>query len=399
MKWLTHSPYASAVIALAFASLVRAESETQPWFSHFNWEAFVSQSVIYTNDYNFLSESNDNLSLDMWEAGVLFTTDIRGDLRFSAQLLGRKVSEFSDEDIRVDYAFFSYPFYQSGESTLGLRLGRIRSSYGFYNETRDIPHTRTGIVMPQSVYFDQTRNSFYSADGIEFFGFRDFDENRLSLQVFVSQPVADKDEAQEAADLQPENLEGDKSLLVKLGFGNEFDGWRAAVTYYRPEYEVDVRFPIPVAPFVLDDNNASFYSESVVSSLEYNQLQWSLTVEYLRHKFLTRIPELEAQGLAPAIGRGYEEAYYVQGLYRFNERWEGYLRYDSSHVRDNDDQAFPNGYFDDINVGASYRPDGHWLIRGELHYIEGLARLLDRDNRLTDDRYWTAAMLQVAYRW
>jgi len=374
-------------------------SENGDWFKRFDWDAFASQSVIYTNDYDFLSESDDNLSLDMWEAGVLFTTDVYQRLRFSAQLLGRKVSEYSDEDIRLDYAFFSYPFYQSGKSTLGLRLGRIRSSYGFYNETRDIPHTRTGIVMPQSVYFDQTRNSFYSADGIEFFGFHDFDDNRLSMQVFFSRPIADKDEAQEAADLRPKNLKGDQSILVKLGLGNEFEGWRAAVTYFRPEYDVDVSFAVPFPPFSVADNEASFYSESVVTSLEYNEFSWSVTLEYLRHKFQTHIPQVGALGLGESRSDYYEEAYYVQGLYRMNEQWEGYLRYDSSQLRGNNNQAFPGGYFDDINVGIAYRPDGHWLVRAEFHYIEGLARLLDRDNALTSDRYWTAAMFQVAYRW
>lgn len=376
--------------------MTQAKAEEGAWFTPTQWEAFVSQSAIYSSDYNFLSQSDDQVSFDMWEAGFLFSSRIKGDLSFSAQVLGRQVSEFSGNDIRVDYGFFSYPFYQSAQSTVGIRLGRIRSSYGFYNETRDIPHNRTGIVMPQAVYFDMTRNSFYSADGVELFGSRDFGDQQLTFQVFYSKPVTDKDEAQEAASLEPQNLEGDKGLLAKIGFGSEFEGWRASFTYYRPEYDIDISLP---HPFFLNEsipvNGASFYSENMVTSLEYNQLNWSVTGEYLRHKFHTSIPVL-GEDVGWDI---YEEAYYVQGLYRFSEQWESYLRFEQTKVRNFDDN--PGSYFDDVNLGASFRPDEHWLLRAEAHYIEGRSRLLSRDNPVSpaQDPYWTAVLFQVAYRW
>ena len=349
-----------------------------------HWSAFVSQTAIYSSDYNFLSQSNDKVSLDLWEAGALFSASMVHDISFSAQLLGRKVSEYSDEDIRLDYAFLSYPFYSDYRQTLGVRVGRIRSSYGFYNETRDIPHTRTGIIMPQAVYFDKTRNSFFSSDGIEFYGFRDFGEfsdQRLGFQLFISQPLEDKEEAQEAASLKARNLDGDKSILAKISYGSEIEGFRLAFTYYRPEY----------------DDNASFYSENLVTSIEYNTLNWTLTAEYIRHKFFTKIPILGSSGFK-SENAFYEEAYYLQGLRRISQQWEVYARYDATQLRGS------NAYwtdFNDINAGLSFRPDEHWLIRTEFHYIQGRARLFARDNKyyVAEPNYWHAGMLQIAYRW
>lgn len=366
------------------------------------WSAFVSQTAIYSSDYNFLSRSDDRVSLDLWEAGVLFSATMTNDLSFSAQLLGRKVSEFSDEDVRVDYAFLSYPFYRDYQQTFGVRLGRIRSSYGFYNETRDIPHTRTGIVMPQSVYFDMTRNSFFSSDGIEFYGFRDFGEfsdQRLAFQVFISQPVEDKDETQEGASLRASELDGDKGLLAKLSYGSEIEGFRVAFTYYRPEYDVAVSVPITVSPMIsLDEDHASFYSENLVTSLEYNTLDWSLTAEYIRHKFFTKIPVLNSVPGFTAEKAFYEEAYYLQALKRINQQWESYVRYDFTELRGAESDATD---FRDINLGISFRPDEHWLIRSEFHYIQGRARLFKRDNEFypSEPKYWHAGMLQIAYRW
>jgi len=383
-------PLSSFFILLFSGTCFANPSSQGDWFKQTNWETFVSQSAIYSSDYNFLSQSDDTLSFDMREAGILFSTIVREKLTFSTQILGRKVSEDSGNDFRVDYAFLSYPFYQTQNNTLGVRLGRIRSSYGFYNETRDIPHTRTGIVMPQSIYFDMTRNSFYSADGIELYGFRDFANRRLAAQVYVSKPIADDNETGGAAFLNPSNFDGDKSLLAKISYGSEFDGFRAAFTYYRPEYNVDLL--IPIGPVFVSDTGASVYSENMLTSLEYNQFDWSVTAEYLRHKF--QVKSLGSKIVA------YEEAFYVQGLFRLNEQWEAYLRYDSTepHGDDVGEDAFN---WDDINIGASYRPNNNWLIRAEIHYIEGQGRLLTRDNPNANlqDPYWTAAMFQVAYKW
>jgi len=386
----------SSILFLLYSDFLLADKSE--WFQRNNWNAFISQTAIYSSDYNFLSQSDDKLSLDLWEAGLLVSTAVKDKLTFSAQLLGRKVSDSSGNDLRIDYAFFSYPFYQSMNETFGLRLGRIRSSYGLYNETRDIPHTRTGIAMPQSTYFDMTRNTFYSADGIELFGYRDFDDQRLSAQIFFSKPVADEDETGEVESLNPTNLEGDKSLLAKISYGSEYDGIRTSFTYYRPEYKVDVSFP--VGAMTLEDKDASFYSESMITSLEYNQFDWSVTAEYLRHKFATKIPVLGGIPGSQIKNKGYEEAFYVQGLYRFSEQWETYLRYDSTE-RHIDRSLQDNEKWHDINIGASFRPNENWLLRTEIHYIEGLSRLLSRDNVFSSaqDPYWTTAMFQVAYKW
>jgi len=388
----------SLLLSILSGAAFALESESNDWFQRNSWSAFVSQTAIYSSDYNFLSQSDDELSFDMWEAGFLFSTAVIDQLNFSAQILGRKVSESNGNDLRVDYAFFSYPIYQSMNDKIGLRLGRIRSSYGLYNETRDIPHTRTAIVMPQSIYFDMTRNSFYSADGIELFGYRDFDDQRLSAQIFISKPVADEDETGEVEILQPRNLEGKKSILAKISYGSEYDGLRASFTYYRPEYEVDVT--LSRGPITIQDDNSSFYSESMITSLEYNQFDWALTVEYLRHKFFQNIPSLGDIPGQTADNTGYEEAFYLQGLYRVNEQWETYLRYDSTERRKSGTLADGEKWHD-INLGGSFRPNDNWLLRAEVHYIDGLARLLSRDNTFSEkqDPYWTAAMFQIAYKW
>ncbi len=381
----------SPLISLGFLLLAATCSaqENDLWPPHFEWEAFFSQNVIYSSDNAFMADSDDALSFDNWEAGLLFTSNLTDRLTFSGQLLGRKVSESSDEDFRVGYGFFSLPLYQGGRDTLGVRLGRIRSSYGLYNETRDMPHTRVGIIMPQSVYFDKTRNSFHSADGVELFAFHDFDDNRLSYQIFLSRPVADEDEARETM-LPVTDLKGKHSILAKISYGSEYDGPRIAFTYYRPQYEFDID------PGLLQ-SSGEFYSESMVTSFEYNQYDWTFTAEYLRLKNKTIGVVPTGTFISAFFERpSYYETYYAQFVYRFNEQWDTYVRYDHAEERRIKD---PHFYSYDSTLGVTYRPDNHWLIRAEGHYVEGTSSLMVRDNAPPATAYWNALLMQVAYKW
>jgi len=417
-----------------------AHAKENGWFQHTTIQGFVSQTIISTTDNNFLGSTNDRASFDFWEAGALVNTKVFDKLSFSSQLLGREVSQATGVQTRIDFAFFSYPFIQGIDYTVGARLGRIRSSFGFYNETRDIPHTRTGVIMPQSLYYDMTRNSFYSADGIEFFAHRDIGENRLSFQMFFSKPVEEKEELKEAAGLNPDEFDGDKGFLAKITYGSEFEGFRVGFTYFRPEFDVDVTLkdfpfdtsvlglPLGEAILTLDGDSSTFYSENMVTSIEYNQINWSLTAEYSRHKFNTDINVNVATIQFPTLVPGefadlggsltpselkvaqdktnnilnndfYEEAFYLQGLYRVNDYWETYLRFEYSQPH-SDESIDPLDKWKDINAGVTYRPDERWLLRGEFHYIEGANRLFSRDNpRESRGIYWTAAMLQIAYKW
>ncbi len=379
----------SAFIATGAASAKTLENELS-WAERTQWQAFLSQALIYTSDNNFFSDSDDTVSAEMWEAGVLLNVALAERWDYSMQLLGRRISEWSDEDIRLDYAFFSYALLNSQNHNAGFRAGRIRSSYGLYNETRDIPHTRTGIVMPQSVYFDKTRNTFFSSDGLEFYGHHDFDDRRLSYQLFVSKPFADQDEARESL-LPVNDVEGQHSLLAKVSYGNELDGLRTAFTYYRPQYKFDISEALIVS-------DKKFYSETMVSSIEYNHFDWSLTAEYLRMKFRVLGVQVDfTKPLSVFFRRAYYgEAFYLQAVRRWDEHWETYLRYEWSEDREYDASWRDSR---DTNIGVSYRPDNHWLFRIEGHYVEGSANLLARDNFSSRTKYWHALMTQIAYRW
>src|SRR5690606_30179114 len=108
------------------------------------WHAFASQGAIYTSDNNFYGESDDGLSTEFRELGLILGAQPLEKVSLVAQILSRETGEVDETDLRVDYAFASYTPYSSLNGDFGIKAGRIRAPIGFFNETRDVAHTRPG---------------------------------------------------------------------------------------------------------------------------------------------------------------------------------------------------------------------------------------------------------------
>src|SRR5690606_948492 len=134
------------------------------------WHAFASQGAIYTSDNNFYGDSDDGLSTEFRELGLILGTQPLDSVSLVAQVLSRETGEVDETDLRLDYAFASYTPYSSLNGEFGIKAGRIRAPIGFFNETRDVAHTRPGILLPQSVYPDRIRNVTFARDGAQLFG-------------------------------------------------------------------------------------------------------------------------------------------------------------------------------------------------------------------------------------
>ncbi|HET8707343.1 MAG TPA: hypothetical protein VFM46_13650, partial [Pseudomonadales bacterium] len=144
-------------------------------------------------------------------------------------------------------------------------------------------------------------------------------------------------------------------------------------------------------------------------SLEYNAENWSITTELRRAYFE---PRYNVGGDQPSI---LPEGFYVQALIRPAEKWEAFLRYDQMVFdrHDRDGKAYaariqPNllpardydAFAKDITLGTAYRPNQAWLLRAELHNVEGTmwATLNDMPDRSERTKYWNLAAFSASWR-
>lgn len=161
-----------------------------------NWQVngFVAQSGLHTDGNNYFGDSEHSLSPDFFEAGLVTTAHVGEHWSASAQVLSRRAGNNDNGSPDLDYAFVRYRLPLDASVEAGFKLGRIQLDQGLYNATRDVPFTRPSILLPQSLYGENIRNSRFAHDGIQLFGEKLFDLNRLRWSLDYYKPISDGNE-------------------------------------------------------------------------------------------------------------------------------------------------------------------------------------------------------------
>src|SRR5690606_17606476 len=186
--------FVAGVLCFGLALPVKADQIISNLFNDWYWHAFISQGLVHTSDNNFAGESDDSLSTEFRDMGLIIGGRPFENIQVVGQILSRTMGEMDDGDLRLDYGFVNYMFLSNWEQTLGVKVGRVRSPLGFYNETRDAAHTRTSIILPQSIYTDRLRNLSFARDGIQLFGSYQYGASLLSWDlVYAEVEITEED--------------------------------------------------------------------------------------------------------------------------------------------------------------------------------------------------------------
>jgi hypothetical protein len=357
---------------------------------------FIDQSLVHTSDNNVGGESDDSLTSELREMGANLSWRPNPDWLVSGQVLARWAGEADRGKLRLDYGFVDRTLIATGDSQMGLRLGKIKNPYGFYNTTRDVAHTRPGIIMPQSVYPDQMRNFFLAAPGFSLYGNSENDHGNISWQISALRPEVD-DPSLEYVFLigdRAGRFDGKNSWLSQFMF--DMDGrWRMGLSLgemkmgYKPSAFGDIEIA------------GNHRLPTWVLSLEHNTEDWSFTAEYGQTK-------VDASGYRIFNTNHTTEAMYAQATRRIANGWQGYLRYDVLYF-DKDDRDGA-GFSARLRLPAYSRFAKDWVLgvrrdidslalSAELHSVDGTAWLAQSDNPTAGlVRRWDMLLLQAAWR-
>ncbi len=363
---------------------------------------FLSQSLVYTSGNRVGGNSDDGLAIDMREIGGNLSWRPNADWLLSGQVLARWAGESDGGDLRLDYGFIDRTLLADGDTSVGLRLGKIKNPYGFYNTTRDVAHTRPGIIMPQSIYMDRARNFWLAAPGVSLYGNHENPGGNLSWQVSALQPeVDDPDLTYFMTGKNFGRFAGEHSWLGQAMLETVGGRWRAGLSLgqmamqYRPGAGDDLEPGDTRLP-------------TWVLSVEHNMEFWSLTAEYGQTKVLSR--NYGATPHAISIEQdNTTEAWYVQATRRMGNGWQGFLRYDVFYFdkKDRDGTSFAASsaytlparmrFAKDWSFGVR-RDVGRWAWSGEWHHVDGTAWLSPTDTPTRASvRKWDLLLLQGAW--
>ena len=369
------------------------------------FQGFASQAFISTSDNDVFGNTDENGgSFGFTEVGLNALMRPMPRLQLSAQVLTRRAGNGSSATPRLDFGFADYRLYSHETNQFGFRIGRLKNPFGFYNDTRDVAFTRPSIILPQSIYFDRTRNLVLSSDAVHFYADSSHtDFGSIAIQFGLIRPIVDDKDTKTIIGVnQPGDLTSSLSYIGRGVYETNDKRIRLAVSGSRTNVGYD--------PALGDKLKAGTIQFSpIIFSAEYNTEKWSLTSEYALRHF--RIRNFGAP--FPLNDSNFTgESYYFQGVYRFNTKWEGLLRYDVLYTdkSDRSGKAFArksggvvpahSRFAKDITVGLRWNVTPSFMLRAEYHRVNGTAWLsrLDNPGSSATSQHWNLFAVQASFR-
>lgn len=362
---------------------------------------YAAQGFVWTDENNFFGESSDG-SFDYYEAGLNAAVQVTPKLLVAAQAAVRDAGISDDGTLRLDYALADYRWWSEATMQAGVRAGKVKNALGFYNDTRDVVFTRPSILLP-SVYSDNQnqRSLIFTAPGAQAYASTVFGRHELS---FTGTANAERDVRR-----------SDERLLIRLSvpfdlrIGDSWNAqvmdsinggqWQLAYSRFSGEFRLSTPPQIRLA--------GNFDVNLDVFSVRHNARHFTLTAEYVLIENRNR---LTLAGTPILKQRAAADSGYLQGEYRLNDGWGLMARLDVFHIDRHDRSgrdfaaAHPgvprySRFSRDVVVGVNWRPDEHWGVWGEYHWIDGTALLQALENPPPSvERRWSMLMLMAGYK-
>lgn len=362
---------------------------------------YAAQGFVLSEDNNFFGDSTDG-SFDYYEAGINAAVQLMPELSFAVQGAVRDAGISDDGTARLDYAVADYRVLSEATIQAGVRAGKVKNALGFYNETRDVVFTRPSILLP-AVYSDNQnqRSLIFTAPGAQVYASTVTGRHELSFTgtANAERNVRKSDERLLVTLSVPFDLRiGDSWNLQVM---DSIDGGRWQFSYSRFAGEFRLK---DLAGLEL---RGKFDVDLDVFSARFNAERVSITAEYM---LIGNDNLLTLSGLPLQHTRANADSGYLQAEYRVAPTWTLMARMDSfyrnRHDRSGREFAAANPGVDrrtqvshDLTVGINWRPDQHWGVWAEHHWINGTATLQPLENPPpVRDQRWSMFMVMAGYK-
>lgn len=367
--------------------------------SHVQIHGFASQGGFVSTANNYIGNSARG-SLEFFEAGINFSTEVADRLRIGLQLFGRNEGQFRDLPPEIDWAYLDYHW----KPWLGVRAGIIKMPFGLYNEYADIDSSRVAILTPQSVYPLRDRSALTAQTGLSIYGDIPLSTaGELEYQAWLGT----LDVPTNALEIQNATLDSTDTKYVtgaQVFWHPPVEGLRVGATYLR----TSIDFHLTLTPAVVTQLIAlglvpPTYDGSllvtlrpdtaIVGSAEYTRGDWLFAAEYSRWRQhqSTSLPML----IPPSTLDN--ERFYVLATHPLPHRLSlgGYYsvyNVDANDRHGSDMTRFPKRFMAfqrDLAATVRYDINDHWLLKLEGHFMDGAA---DLDPTVVSNqmptRYW-----------
>ena len=385
-----------ALVALATVGFSAAASAID-----YQVHGYAAQGYVLSSDNDFFGDSTEG-SFDYYEAGINAAVQVSPQLLFAAQGAVRDAGISDDGSGRIDYALADYRLVSEATGQFGVRAGKIKNSLGFYNETRDVVFTRPSILLP-SVYSDNQnqRSLIFTAPGGQLYGGAVMGRHELSFTgaVNAERDVRKSDERLLITLTVPFDLRIGDSWNAQIMDSIDGGRWQLAYSHFSGQFRMTTAPELGLI--------GRFDVDLDVFSARFNGERLTVTAEYV---LIGNDNLLKLGGMQLLHTDTTADSGYLQAEYRISPRWTVMSRMDSFYRNRNDrsghEFAAANPGADrrsqvshDFTIGINWRPDEHWGVWAEHHWINGTATLQALENPPpVRDQRWTMLMLMAGYK-
>jgi len=321
----------------------------------------LSGTAAYSDKYNYYGSTDNKVDVIQKELTVNGSYRFENGLRTSAQIYAYELDGY--QAFSLDFANLDYSFRQE----LGVRVGRNKLPIGFYNEFQDLDQVRTFASLPLNFYSRGTRALGASVDGVTVYGNVGLKQaGSLDYQVYLgfNSPLDSSLPFMKglgASSLKPNTVYG--SSLV---WNTPVDGLKLGYSFEQlPNIDAVIGFPSQID-----------YGVHVLSA-EYSRGKWVASTEFKRSTSRVKIPTFGVSSTS------HEDDWYAQLTYQATDKLGLGAYYCRSFFE-------TKGVDNDVAIAASYALQPWWLVKAEIHEMEGINNLgvVGDTNTGATDKTW-----------
>lgn len=383
---------------------------------------FVSQGYLKSSANNYLTVPTDRGSFAYNEAALNFSVEPLPKLRVGAQLFMRDLGAQGNNSVSFDWAMGDYRL----RDWFGVRAGRIKLPAGLYNTLVDADVARPEILQPTGVYSLNTRDIAAAFDGADVYGrvalgkggmleYEAFGGTMNIDHAYIVGRLLETGAANSLPGLAAFGVRnadysvGDVKADMKHLYGGLVEwqppvrGLRLRVSASSSESSFSDQTTytgyIGPAPVSLAVRVGSRYRQKyqLFFSTEYQRGGLRLTAEHYRSE--TEITTT-IQGLPFSVPTSSDKPFgcYGQAAYRFHEKLQASAYYSVAYLSrdDKEGQQFVRrgqpahrAWQKELVLTGRLDFDPHWLLKAEVHFVDGTFAVSSLDNPDGLTRNWT----------
>lgn len=376
---------------------------------------YISQGYLKSDDNNYLA-STDEGTFEFTEIGFNVSKEF-DKVRVAFQLISRDLGEFGNNEIELDWALGEYYY----NDYLGIRIGKIKMPMGFYNQERDVDMLRVSVLLPASVYDEGSRDIYNTVQGAEIYGtFSQSFIGALDYELFYGSTdvnansiyVRGKEDAVAAAvpaaTAVINSIDAEYTTGAALRWSPQVEGLRLGVSYYQAEADLESTLTSPMLVYMGLESPSPLMMhlkfKTFVQSIEYTWNNLSLATEYCIGEIISSSSLAGLPSSPEASVKTF--GWYVLANYRFNEKFALGIYYSEffpdKSDRDGDLQVadgYPDYYGWQKEIVPTIRFDlsDHFIIKGEVHLVDGAAQVYAYNNPAGREKDWTLYALKATF--